>query len=77
MAPAHLMHLILFNGRVKQTKLIHQKDVCIYINTIYNIYNISVTCLLMLVDARWAGLHASETTDLLGFLYTTISRVYT
>ncbi len=30
----------------------------------------------MVVGARWAGLSISQTTDLLGFSRTTISRVY-
>ncbi len=30
----------------------------------------------MVVGARWAGLSISQTADLLGFLHTTISRVY-
>ncbi len=30
----------------------------------------------MVVGARWAGLSISKTADLLGFLCTTISRVY-
>ncbi len=30
----------------------------------------------MVVGARWTGLSISETTDLLGFSLTTISRVY-